>query len=60
MNPKAAVFACHVTGVIGLIAALFLWKIAGTSAFIAGLLGSSFWFGLGWYFRTSLSRHAKK
>ncbi|SEM90900.1 hypothetical protein [Lihuaxuella thermophila] len=54
MNVKAAVFACHVTGLVGLAASLFLWKTVGSIGLLAGLIGSGFWFGLGWYFRRQL------
>ncbi|MBD1370794.1 hypothetical protein IC620_00270 [Hazenella sp. IB182357] len=53
MNMKAAVFACNFTGVLALLASFFLWKVAGTSLFILGLVGSGFWFGLGWFFKRS-------
>lgn len=51
MNGKAAVFACCFTGTAGLAASLFLWKVSGLGAMIAGLIGSGFWFGLAWWFR---------
>lgn len=51
MNTKAAIFACNVTGLLGLAAALLLWKISGLTGLWIGLLGAAFWFGLGWYFR---------
>jgi hypothetical protein len=54
MNVKAAVFACNVTGIVGLAASLFLWKAVGSSGLLAGLIGSGFWFGLGLYFRRQL------
>lgn len=53
MNKKAAVFACKFTGVTGLAASLFLWKVSGFGAMIAGLIGSLFWFGLAWWFNRS-------
>ncbi|WP_131923873.1 hypothetical protein [Hazenella coriacea] len=51
MNIKAASFACNLTGILGLLASLFLWKVSGTPAFFAGLIGSGVWFGLGYYFK---------
>lgn len=54
MNMRAAAFACRVTGIAGLLASLLLWKLEGLSGLIPGLLGSLFWFALGWRFgRTS-------
>lgn len=53
MNGKAAAFACNFTGIAGLAASLFLWKVSGLGSMIAGLIGSLFWFGLAWWFRQS-------
>ncbi|WP_164491808.1 hypothetical protein [Staphylospora marina] len=47
MNRDAAIFACRFTGFAGLAASLFLWKVAGTGSFLAGLVGSACWFVLG-------------
>ncbi|OYD07510.1 hypothetical protein [Paludifilum halophilum] len=49
MNVKAAAFASRLTGVVGILASFLLWKMYGPGGLIIGLIGSSFWFGLGWY-----------
>ncbi|MBN2911004.1 hypothetical protein JQC72_16045 [Polycladomyces sp. WAk] len=47
MNRKAAVFACRMTGWVGLAATLFLWQLYGWIGCVIGLAGSLLWFGLG-------------
>jgi hypothetical protein len=47
MNRKAAVFACRLTGWIGLAVTLFLWRLYGWIGCVIGLAGSLLWFGLG-------------
>ncbi|SDX10322.1 hypothetical protein SAMN05444487_11058 [Marininema mesophilum] len=51
MNEKAAVFACHFTGVLGILASCLMWKIYGPTGFILGLVLSTFWFILGVWIR---------
>jgi hypothetical protein len=49
MHTQAVIFASRVTGVIGVAASLFLWKVAGLTGLILGLIGSAFWFWLAFY-----------
>jgi hypothetical protein len=53
MNRKAAVFACRITGVTGLLLSLLLAKTAGIGAVLIGVAGFLFWIGLGRYFGRS-------
>jgi hypothetical protein len=50
MNRRAAAFACHITGIAGLLASLLLWKVEGLAGLTLGLLASLLWFVLGWRF----------
>lgn len=47
MDKKAAVFACRLTGWVGLAVTLFLWQLYGWIGCVIGLVGSLLWFGLG-------------
>ncbi|SFS76104.1 hypothetical protein [Marininema halotolerans] len=51
MNVKAAVFACRFTGILGVLASFFMWKIYGPAGFLLGLVLSSLWFILGAWIR---------
>ncbi|MFC7441886.1 hypothetical protein [Laceyella putida] len=59
MHERAAVFACRFTGVVGLLASLFLWKESGLPSFAAGLIGSGFWFALAWWIQRRASSAIK-
>lgn len=47
MNRKAAMFACRLTGWVGLAATFFLWQLYGWIGCVIGLAGSLLWFELG-------------
>ncbi|SFJ46165.1 hypothetical protein [Thermoflavimicrobium dichotomicum] len=53
MHTKAAIFACRVTGGIGMLASLLFLKLYGAVGLIAGLIGSGLWFGLASYLKKS-------
>lgn len=50
MNVQAAVFACRLTGFIGILVTLLLYKILEPQGVITGVIASSLWFLLGWHF----------
>jgi hypothetical protein len=49
MHKKAAVFSSRLTGIISLFLTFYLWKVAGITGLIGGMVSAGCWFAWSWF-----------